>query len=236
MRTLQLNLSRRVLSILAAVVVVVVGPLGNAAFAAADHADAVQDFTRDVYVIDGVTLRNPTVDTDPGQTLFTNSGIRLERAPDDPITWGEWSAATAASTVHTIGGSGGSRTDVRLQLGGLIAGGLYSVFRGTLGPDSQQPLCQGVERTLPLDGVHPAPGAPDANSFVVPASGAVDFHGRAPGALLDADQVFFSIVYHFSGQASYPFPNRGELLTQGDQCRSSFGEDSMRQLLVLQKI
>jgi hypothetical protein len=47
--------------------------------------------------------------------------------------------------------------------------------------------------------------------------------------------VFLSVVYHFYPETSYPFPNRGELLTQGANCRSSFGEDSMRQLLVLQK-
>jgi hypothetical protein len=63
----------------------------------------------------------------------------------------------------------------------------------------------------------------------------VDFHGRVDGDLLDASQVFVTVVYHFFGQTSYPFPNRGELLTQGDSCRSSFGEDSMRHLLVLQK-
>jgi len=42
-------------------------------------------------------------------------------------------------------------------------------------------------------------------------------------------------VYHAFGESSYPFPNIGEQRTQGGSCRSSFGEDSMRQLLILQK-
>ena len=56
------------------------------------------------------------------------------------------------------------------------------------------------------------------------------------GDLFDATQVFFSIVYHlYADQSAYPFPNLGEYLTQGPNCRSTFGNDSMRQLLVLQK-
>lgn len=30
-------------------------------------------------------------------------------------------------------------------------------------------------------------------------------------------QVFFTVVYHFFPETSYPFPNRGELLTQGEE-------------------
>lgn len=195
----------------------------------ADTADAVEVYERDVFVIVGSTLRNPTEATDPGATLFNVAGVALD------LTWGQWSAAQAASRASVIGGPGGQRTDVRLSLTALVPGGLYSVFWGTLGPDSEQPLCPRVERTLPLDGAGSTSKAPAPNAFVADAKGAVDFHGRVDGNLFDATQVFFSVVYHPFGDASYPFPNLGEYKTQGATCRSSFGEDSMRQLLVLQK-
>lgn len=205
-------------------------PFAPAAHAASPHtAGAVEVYERDVFVIVGSTLRNPTATTDPSAPLFTNSGVSLG------LTWGEWSAATAASRASVIGGPNQPRTDVRLSLTGLVPGGLYSVYWGTIGPDSEQPLCPGVERTLPLDGAGSTAKAPAPNAFVVDATGAADFHGRVDGDLLDATQVFFTVVYHFFGQTSYPFPNLGEYLTQGDTCRSSFGEDSMRHLIVLQK-
>jgi hypothetical protein len=55
------------------------------------------------------------------------------------------------------------------------------------------------------------------------------------GHLFDATQVFFSVIYHSDGVTYGELPNAGEFLTQGQSCRSSFGEDAMRQLLVLQK-
>ena len=205
-------------------------PFGSAAHASPpDAADAVQAYPRDVFVVVGSTLRNPTADTDPNAPLFTNAGVAMD------LTWGAWSAATATSRASVIGGPNAPRTDIRLSLAGLAPGGLYSVYWGTLGPDSEQPLCPGVERTLPLDGAGSTAKAPAPNAFVVDATGTVDFHGRVDGDLLDATQVFVTVVYHFSGQTSYPFPNLGEYLTQGDTCRSSFGEDSMRHLIVLQK-
>jgi hypothetical protein len=197
--------------------------------APADVADAVQVFDRDVFVIVGSTLRVPDAGTDPDAPLFTNTGIGLD------VTWGEWSGATASSRASVIGGPNHPRTDVRLSLAGLVPGGLYSVFWGTLGPDSEQPLCPNVERTLPLDAAGGGTKGPAPNAFFADGSGAAAFHGRTAGDLFEADQVFFTVVYHFLGQSPYPFPNLGERLTQGDGCRSSFGEDSMRHLLVLQK-
>ena len=195
----------------------------------ADTADAVEVYERDVFVIVGSTLRNPTAETDPTAPLFTNAGVAMN------LTWGEWSAATATSRASVIGGPNHPRTDIRLSLAGLVPGGLYSVYWGTLGPDSEQPLCPRVERTLPLDGAGSTAKAPAPNAFVVDGTGTVDFHGRVDGDLLDASQVFVTVVYHLFGETSYPFPNRGEYLTQGEACRSSFGEDSMRHLIVLQK-
>ena len=197
--------------------------------APADAADAVQIHNRDVFVIVGSTLRMPTAETDPSAPLFTNTGIAME------MTWGEWSAATATSRASVVGGPNNPRTDARLSLTGLVPGGLYSVYWGTLGPDSEQPLCPGVERTLPLDRVGSTGKAPAPNAFVAGGDGTAEFHGRTAGDLFDATQVFFTVVYHFYPETSYPFPNRGELLTQGENCRSSFGEDSMRHLIVLQQ-
>lgn len=197
--------------------------------APADTADAVEVYEGDVFVIVGSTLRTPALDTDPSAPLFTESGAGMG------LTWGQWSGATAASRAAVTGGSSQARTDVRLSLEGLVPGGLYSVYWGTLGPDSEQPRCPGVERTLPLDTVGSTGKVPAPNAFVADGAGAADFHGRTDGDLFAAQQVFFTVVYHFFPETSYPFPNRGELLTEGENCRSSFGDDAMRQLLVLQQ-
>lgn len=200
---------------------------GPAAALAPDQADAVEVSGQDVFVIVGSTLRNPDFTTAESAPLFNAAGVPLE------LTWGQWSGASATSTVRTSGGRA-PRTDVRLHLGGLVPGAVYSVFWGTLGPDSENAACPGVERTLPLPSVD-AGQLPDASSFVAGADGTAAFRGRLDGALLDATQVFLTVIYHFDGQTYGSLPNRGEFLTQGDNCRSSFGEDAMRQLLILQK-
>lgn len=212
------------------------GPLVDRALAAPDQADAVQAFGRDVFFIQGSTLRNPDDATSPNVVLFNNAGVPLEVSPGQPLTWGRWASATAASKAKVTGGARNARTDVRMDLTGLVPGGRYSIFWGTLDPDSEQPLCPGVERTLPLDALKPASDAPDRNSFVVGADGKANYHGLANADLFKANQVFFTVVYHFLGNDStYPFPDLGELRTQGPNCRSSFGEDAMRQLIILQK-
>jgi hypothetical protein len=221
--------TRTLTTILAAAVALALPLAAPAAAAPPDPHDALQVFNRDVYELVGASLRNPTADTDPGATLYSDVGAAL------PVTWGEWSAASATSTVRTIGGPGGPRTDVRMALTGLVPGGLYSVFWGTFGPDSEHPGCPGVERTLPLDAFPADAGQPAPNAFVAGADGTAEFRGRAEGSLLDATQVFLSVNYHFFPETSYPFPNRGELLTQGEDCRSSYGHDVMRHLLILQK-
>jgi hypothetical protein len=199
-----------------------------ASAAAPDQADAVEAYERDVFVIVGSTLRNPDATTDPSAPLFSNSGVGLG------LTWGEWTGASASSVVRTSGKGSSARTDVRLTFGGLVPGGVYSVFWGTLNPDSENPLCPGVERTLALPSVD-ASQQPDASSFVAGSDGSAAFRGGLPGNLLSAGQVYFSIVYHFDGLTWGALPNHGEYNTQGATCHSSFGEDAMRQLLVLQK-
>ena len=236
MRNLRRPLSARAAVVGVAVLVMTVGPLGNAALAAPDHADGVEHFGRDVFWIEGVSLRNPDDTTPLDAILFNVAGVRLEAPAGRPITWGDWTAASAASAAKVQGGAQNARTDVRLTLDGLIPGGRYSIFWGTLEPDSEQPLCPNVERTLPLDAVKPDASAPDPNSFIVGPDGHATFHGGVDQNLFAATQVFFSVVYHsFGGASTYPFPNIGEQQTQGPDCRSSFGEDAMRQLLILQK-
>ena len=223
------RMTSRVALVLSLGAVVLSGLVTAAALSAApDREDALQAFNRDVFFIDGSTLRNPTADTPDDEQLYSNVGAAL------PATWGEWQDASASSRVRTTSGRGGPGTDARITLSGLIPGGVYSVFYGTLGPDSEHPLCPGVERTLPLTAFHADRQHPDPSSFVADASGEARYHGRVDGALLEADQVFISIIYHFDGRTSHPFPNRGEFFTQGENCRSSFGEDAMRQLLILQ--
>ena len=202
-------------------------PVTPAGAAGPDQADVVEVYEGDVFVIVGSTLRHPDATTDPSAPLFNVAGVGLG------LTWGQWSAAAATSTVRVSGGRS-ARTDVRLDFSGLVPSGVYSVFWGTLSPDSENPLCPGVERTLALPSVDPGQ-LPDASSLVAGSDGAGAFRGRLDGNLLAAGQVFFSIVYHFDGQTYGPLPNRGEFLTQGGECRSSFGEDAMRHLLVLQK-
>lgn len=194
---------------------------------AADQADSVEAYDRDVYVIVGSTLRNPTESTAPDAPLFNVAGVNLG------ITWGGWTAATATSTARTIGGPS-PRTEVDQHYTHLVPGGVYSVFWGTLLPDSENPACPGVERTLPMTSADPNQ-QPDAASFVAGADGTATFRGNADGDLLAAGQAYFALVYHFDGRTWDSLPNHGEYTTQGPNCRSSFGEDAMRQLLVLQK-
>lgn len=199
-----------------------------ASAASPDQADAVQAYERDVFVIVGSTLRNPDATTDPSAPLFNNAGVNLN------VTWGQWTAASATSAVRTSGKGKSARTDVRLSFTRLIPGGVYSVFWGTLLPDSENPLCPGVERTLALPSAD-AGQLPDSSSFIAGSDGSAAFHGGLNGNLLSATQVYFSIVYHSDGQTWGSLPNHGEFNTQGPNCRSSFGDDAMRQMLVLQK-
>lgn len=212
---------------------------GVASAAPPDQADAVQAMANDVYVVVGASLRSAATLGSlpaPDDILYNVAGLQLPAGSDDPLTWGEWSAATATSRVATMGGPEGPRTDVRISMRSLVPGGVYSVFWFTIGPDSEQPLCPGVERRLPLDAFKPDPSAPDPNSFVADGIGTAEFHGRVGGDLLGATQLYLNVVYHADGQTYYPFPNRGEYLTQGADCRSSFGHDAMRHVLIYQRI
>ena len=219
----------RTITALGGAVLLITGPLTGGADAkpALDREDYVQVFNRDVYFIDHSTLRNPTADTDADEQLFNDAGVALS------VTWGEWSAASATAAARTVG----KRTDVSLAFSGLIPGGVYSVFWGTLHPDSEHPDCPGVERTLPLVSDAGKKQFPDPSSFIAGPDGRATFAGRADAVLLDPYQSWYSIVYHLNGQTYHPFPNAGEHFTHDDEgpCRSTYGHDAMRQLIVLQK-
>ncbi len=193
-----------------------------------DRADAVETFSRDVYVVVNGSLQNPNAETDPSEPLFHEFGANLG------LTWGEWQAATASSKAIQIGGPNRPTTDFQLRFDGLVPGGVYSVFYGTFGPDSENPLCPDVERTIGLPSLLKKQ-QPDAYSFVADPFGSADFHGRVEGALLDAQQVFLSVIWHVDGETYGELPNRGEYFTQGPDCRESYGDDAFRHVVVLQK-
>ncbi len=225
-------LARVALAILAASLVLFVGYADRAEGASSptkvDREDAIQPLATDVFVVVDGNLRNPTFETPDDAQLFNNAGTPLE------ITWGRWKGASAAAKARTRGKPAKRYTNIRVQLSGLVPGGVYSLFYGTFGPDSRHPLCPGQERTLPLTS-RDERQAPDPSSFVADANGEADFHARVDGSLLEATQVFYSVIYHFDGLTYHPLPNRGEYFTQGDDCRSSYGTDAMRQLIVWQK-
>ncbi|MDQ3979455.1 MAG: hypothetical protein M3314_07895, partial [Actinomycetota bacterium] len=180
--------------------ILAIGPLGGVAAAGQpDEADVVRVFTENVNWYAGANLVNPDARTDPNVSLFNHSGLALEVPPDDPITWGEWSEATATSRVSTIGGPDGPRTDVRISMQGLVPNGVYSIFWFTLAPDSENALCPGIERLLPLDAFKPDALAPDPSSFFSDANGAAAFHGRVGGDLLAATSLYFVVIYHHEG-------------------------------------
>jgi hypothetical protein len=211
-----------------AAVLLALGASAAPAMAKPDQADFVQPFADDVYVIVGSTLRHPDADTAPDAPLYNVAGALL--GP----TWGDFRAANGRATAKQVGGASAPRTDVRLSLTGLVPNGVYSLFYFTLGPDSENPLCPGVERGLPLWAFHADASQPDAASFSADSSGAADFHARVDGALLDAQVLGYYVIYHWFGGTYGSLPNRGEFVTQGPDCRSSFGDDAMRQIIVLQ--
>jgi hypothetical protein len=195
-----------------------------------DQADAVQLYPRDLFVIVGSTLRNPDASTPASAPLFNVAGVGLN------VTWGQWGRASATSTMRVSTQMfGGYRTEATISLKGLVPGGVYSVFYGLLGPDSENPLCPRVERTLPFPTPDTSAPHPDTSSFVADWTGSATYFGRVNGNLFAADQIYITIVYHADGMTYHSLPNRGEYLTQGSTCRSSFGEDAFRHLLILQE-
>lgn len=185
-------------------------------------------FRGDVFVNNGGALVNPTT-ANPGNTaLFNVAGAPLK------LTWGQWQRASALSEAMTIGDASQPKTEVGIILHGLVPGGVYSIYYATFGPDTINPACPAVEHYLPLVKLR-ASGLPDPASFVADANGNAQYLARVDGNLLSAVKVVYNVIYHYDGHTYYPLPNRGEYLTQGSSCRSSYGVDDGRQLLIAQK-
>jgi len=224
---------RRSLIFVGLLTLVLLLPVASVSAKPGDAADSVEIFRHDVFVIVGSTLRrvdDPNISTPaPDAPLFNDAGVNLG------FTWGQWQAATAKATAKVK--NQGSTTEIKIELEGLIPNAVYSVFYGTLNPDSENPLCPGVERTLALVATMAKEEGPDASSFTSNKEGKATYKGEVSGDLLGTanQQLFYFIIYHSDGQAYHPLPNKGEFLTQGAGCRSSFGEDAMRQLLIIQK-
>jgi len=224
----------RVVLALAASLVTLASPVLQPALAApqvSGQAEVSQQISaQDVYVVVGSTLRHPTDTTSGKAPLFNEAGVNLG------LTWKQWQAVKATTSAEVKGtGKANERTVITIHLKSLIPGGVYSIFYGTITPDSENPLCPHVERTLPLIATNPPANAPDASSFIAGADGKANFKAKVPGNLLSAMQVFYSVVYHWDGQTYGSLPNKGESLTQGSGCHSSFGQDAMRQLIVFEK-
>lgn len=212
--------------------IVIAGALALAAGASAeprDQADFVQAYERDVYVVVGSTLRHPDDTTAPSAKLFNEGAVNLG------FTWGAFAGASATAGARRVTVNGHAYTDVKLTLTGLRPDGVYSLFYLTIGPDSENPLCPGVERALPLKGVHPHAQRPDFASFVAGHDGTAAYHGLVRGNLLKAGELYYDLIFHSDGKTWGWLPNHGEFITQGPSCRSSYGDDAMRQLIIAQK-
>jgi hypothetical protein len=202
----------------------VIGAIGTV-----DREDQVVKFAADVFVQGADSqLENPTPSTDPTAPLYNIAGTSLNR------TWGQFRAASATSRMRQTSGPK-AHTDVTIEMWGLIPRGVYSVFYVTFDPDTRNKLCPSAERGIALKDPTPRANAPDASSFIADATGRATFDGRASGRLLNATIVDLIVIYHFDGKTYGALANQGEWATQGPDCRSSYGADAMRQLVIVQK-
>lgn len=202
---------------------------GGASAEPRDQADYVQAYERDVYVVVGSTLRHPDETTAASAQLFNDGAVNLG------FTWGAFSGASATAGARRVALNGHVYTDVKLTFAGLVPNGVYSLFYLTLGPDSENPLCPAVERALPLKGAHPHSQRPDLASFIAGQDGTAAYHGLVRGNLLKARELYYDLIFHSDGKTWGSLPNHGEFTTQGPSCRSSYGDDAMRQLIIAQK-
>ncbi len=179
----------------------------------------------DVYVVVGGVLKNPTDTTPPDAQLLNIVGTPIG------ATWGQWKAATA--TAYAVTGNRGA-TAVYVTAAGLVPNGVYSFFWLTFGPDSSNPACPVEERALPFTSFDKEQ-VPDRTSFVADATGHAKFKGYDRHNLLGATIVEYELIYHSDGHTYGDVPNAGENATRGPDCRSSFGSDAHRHLLVIQQ-
>jgi hypothetical protein len=190
-------------------------------------------FAGDVYT----TSSNGTlIPVFPGSTplsapLYNLAGGALN------VTWGQWSSATATSYAWTVTFKGTTYTHFAIGMSGLVPDGVYSLFYRTFAPDSNNAFCPDVEPSIALPAAFPRPQKPDPDSFIAGSSGKALFVASVAQDLLAAQQLSISVIYHFNGQTYGPVANAAEAAgpVNNGLCRSSYGVDAMRQMLIIQK-
>jgi hypothetical protein len=212
---------------------VALAPVAGASSKTAKRIPAVGlvPFPGDVFTVssNGTLIAVDPNSTPPSAPLFNLAGSSLNE------TWGQFDSVTATSGAKALTRMGTISTDFRITLTGLIPNGVYSLFYRTFTPDSANPVCGTVgahDPLVALTAAHPKKQAPDSSSFAASTTGSAAFHARVAGNLLAAAQLQVWIIYHFDGHVYGPVPNMGESTST---CRSSFGIDAMRQLIIIQK-
>jgi hypothetical protein len=214
-----------------------------------DREDAVDGFRLDVFVLTGTNLTNPigfcavepcaAGETVPTAELFNLTGSSLG------VTWGDFQTVSARSYVTCKQGT----TEIRVRLRNLRPNSVYSLFYRTFGADSINPFCINEERSIVVPERCTGAGCiPVADSRIESDThGDATYVGEVPGCLLDAQTLLLDVIYHLNGQTYGPLPNQLEFATQNppgcanpgqpgcDTCHSSFGNDAMRQAVVIQK-
>jgi hypothetical protein len=148
------------------------------------------------------------------------------------VTWGQFSSGTAKSVAWAETYKGTTYTQFLVGMSGLVPNGVYSLFYRTFSPNSNNPVCPNAEPAVALTAAFPEFQKPDPDSFVANASGEALFFASVPEPLLDAQGLQVVVIYHFDGKTYGPVPNFGEAK---NSCRSSYGDDAMRQFLIIYK-
>jgi hypothetical protein len=192
-------------------------------------------FTSDIYTISSEGNLIPiSIDQTPASApLYNLAGDSMN------LTYGQWNSATATSYVWTVTRNGVTDTDFVIAMSGLVPDGVYSLFYRTFGPDSDNAYCPIVEPQVALPALLSKIQKPDPDSFVASGSGRALFIASVAQDLLAAQQLQVDVIYHFNGQTYGPVANAAEaagpVASDNGLCRSSYGIDAMRQMLIIQK-
>jgi hypothetical protein len=152
------------------------------------------------------------ITVDPGSTLDSAPLFSLLRTPLN-LTWGQWKSASGSSGART--GHEGDRLhelqdhDDRTDPERRVLLGKPGLRRGRLYP------------LIALTVRFPKYHKPEA---------VADERVRILGRLLDAQSLQVAVIYASYGKTCGPVPTAGEAI---NNCRASFGIDSMRQSLII---
>ena len=188
----------------------------------------------DVYTIsaNGTLIPILPLSTPLSAPLYNLAGNALN------LTWGQFSSATAKSYAWTVTHNGTTHTQFLITMSGLVPNGVYSLFYRTFGPDSNNALRPNVEPTVALTAAFPQFQKPGSDSFTATSSVKGLFFASVPQDLLADQQLQVSVIYHFNGHTYGPVANQAESLGADPNtglCSSSYGDDAMRQFLIIQK-